>query len=261
MSVLNGSRVNTSTQGDPEPMVLLIHQSGGDMSRIHDYLERAAFRVRRATSYPAAIGMTRSCHPDVIVLQTDATDSGLQLMREILSERAVPVIILAPADHSDPVQALELGADDHMINPPALPELAARARGAARRSRQRVRRVGALELDAQSRHARASNRRLSLTPTEYSILEFLAQTPGHAVTHHDLVQAIGAPGEGSTSKLVPRISRLRLKLSAAGVNEPFITSVRGVGYRLDTWHRANNVPQSLLAPAPAVRQGGKKWVT
>ncbi len=190
----------------PEPMVLLIHQHGSDMSHIHTYLESAAFRVRRATSYPTAVGMARCCHPDVVVLQTDTTDNGLQLMRQILSERAVPVIILAPADHSDPVQALEHGADDYMINPPALSELAARARGAARRSRQRVRRVGELELDAQSRHARASNRRLSLTPTEYSILEFLAQTPGHTVTHHDLVQAIGGPGENSTSKLVPRIA-------------------------------------------------------
>ena len=150
--------------------------------------------------------MARSCHPDVVVLQTDTTDNGLQLMRQILSERDVPVIILAPADHSDPVEALEHGADDYMINPPALPELAARARGAAAPLMRRVRRVGALELDAQSRHARTSNRRLSLTPTEYSILEFLAQTPGHTVTHHDLVQAIGEPGGNSTSKLVPRIS-------------------------------------------------------
>ncbi len=264
MSVIDDRRDRTSMQGRPEPMVLLIHQSGSDMSRIHDYLEREAFRVSRAKSFPIAVFMARSCQPDVVVLQTETTDNGLQLMRQILRERAVPIIIVAPPGHADPVKALEHGADDYMVNPAALPELAARARAAARRawrSADRVRRVGALELDAQSRRVRASNRRLSLTPVEYSILECLTQAPGQVVTHDDLVRATEKLGGHSTASLGSRIQRLRMKLAAAGVHEPFITAVRGIGYRLDTtWSQrgpkrspASASTEPLLSAAPLHR--------
>ena len=213
-----------STQRDLTPLVLLTRRSGGDMSSIHDYLEREAFRVRSANSDPGAVGLARTCHPDVVVLQADATDNGLQLMSQILSEVAVPVIIVAPRDHADPVEALNQGADDYLVEPVALPEIAARARAAVRRSNRlatrRVRRVGALELDGRARHASTRDHRLSLTPSEYSILDFLARTPGQVVTRDDLVQAMGEFTANATATVGQRVRRLRSKLSAAGVDEP-----------------------------------------
>jgi two-component system response regulator AdeR len=135
------------------------------------------------------------------------------------------------------VTALEQGADDYVIEPAVPSELAARARAAVRRTRRTarrgVRRVGSLELDGQARHARTQGRRLPLTPLEYTILEFLARTPGHVVTHHDLVQAMRTCEADCTAALGQRIQRLRYKLAGGGVSAPFITAVRGVGYRLD----------------------------
>ena len=100
------------------------------MPGIRAYLEREAFRVRSANSDPGAVVLARTCQPDVVVLQADGTDNGLQLMSQILSEVAVPVIIVAPRDHADPVEALNHGADDYLVEPVAFPEIAARARAA-----------------------------------------------------------------------------------------------------------------------------------
>jgi DNA-binding response OmpR family regulator len=208
------------------------------MSGIHDYLEHEAFQVRRAEAYRGVVALARRCHPDIVMLQADATDNGLELMRQILSEVAVPVIIVAARDSADSVEALDHGADDYIVEPAALPEIAARARAAVRRSKRlpsrRVRQLGALELDGRSGHARTGNRRLSLTPAEYMILEFLSRTPGQVVPRDDLVQAMGECKANSAAALGQRIRRLRDKLVAAGVDEPFISVVHGVGYRLDT---------------------------
>lgn len=236
-SMPNSSPISTAAQRDLTPLVLLVHRSRSDMSGIQDYLEREAFRVRRAMSGPGAVALAKRCHPDVVLLQADALDNGLQLLRQILTEVAVPIIIMAARDSAEPAEALDHGADDYVIEPAALPEIAARARAAVRRSKRlpcRVRRVGALELDRRAWHARAGNRRLPLTPSEYTILELLAQTPGQVVTRDDLIQAMGQCKANYAAALGQRIRRLQSKLSAAGVNEPFITTVRGVGYRLDT---------------------------
>jgi DNA-binding response OmpR family regulator len=220
------------------PRLLLLYRRGSDMSAIHDYLEHKAFQVRRAETDPGVVALARRCHPDVVVLQTDATDNGLVLMRQILSEVAVPVIIVAARDGVDSVEALDSGAEDYIVEPAALPEIAARARAAVRRSKRlpnrRVRQVGALELDGRAGHARTGNRRLSLTPSEYMILEFLSRTPGQVVRRDDLVQAMGSCKANSAAALGQRIRRLRAKLAAADVHEPFISVVRGAGYRLDT---------------------------
>jgi DNA-binding response OmpR family regulator len=229
--------IRRSPKRDEQPLVLLIQRSGNDASGICDHLEGDAFRVRRASRDPGAVVLASRCRPDVVLLQTDAIDNGLELMRQILREVAAPVIIVAAGDNSDSVAALECGADDYMVEPAALPEIAARARAAVRRTTRRpegrVRQLGALELDRPARRACAGNRRLSLTPSEYTILEVLSRTPGQVVTHDDLVRAIGECKANSVAALGQRVRRLRSKLSAAGVNTPFITAVRGVGYRLD----------------------------
>jgi DNA-binding response OmpR family regulator len=229
--------IRRSPKPDERPLVLLIQRSGDDASGIFDHLERDAFRVHRASRDLGAVALATRCHPDVVLLQADATDNGLELMRQILREIAAPVIIVAAGDDADSVAALDCGADDYMVEPAALPEIAARARAAVRRTKRlpeaRVRQLGALELDRPARRAHAGNRRLSLTPSEYTILEFLSRTPGQVVTHDDLVRAMGECKANSVAALGQRVRRLRSKLSAAGVNTPTITAVRGVGYRLD----------------------------
>lgn len=233
----NDNPVRRPPQRDGWPLLLLIPRSGDDASGIFDYLERDGFRVRRAR-HRGAVALASRCRPDVVVLQTDEMDDGLELMRQILSDVAAPVIIVAASDNADSVEALDRGADDYMVEPAALPEIAARTRAAVRRAkrlpRRRVRQLGALELDGRTRRARTGNRSLLLTPSEYTILEFLSQTPGQAVTHGRLAQAMGQSKANSVAALGQRVRRLRSKLSAAGVDKPLITAVHGVGYRLDS---------------------------
>jgi two-component system response regulator AdeR len=237
-SVLAEHWVDNSSPPDVRPLLLLIQRSGGDVSTLSADLERDAFRVLRVVHEASAVEFARRWRPDVVVLQVDAADPGLRLLSQLIHEGRAPVIVMAPGDQADPVAALEQGADDYVTEPAVPSELTARARAAVRRTRRtarpRVRRVGALELDGQARHARTHGRRLSLTPMEYTILEFLARTPGDVVTHHDLVQAMRACEADCTAALGQRIQRLRYKLASAGVRAPVITAVRGVGYRLDS---------------------------
>jgi DNA-binding response OmpR family regulator len=235
--MLSDSPISRLAQRMDTPSVLIVYR-GNDVFGLHAYLERAGFRVRRVNSDSGAVMFARKYHPDVVVLQADATDNGLRLMRQILSELAVPVIIAAAGDCAEPVEALDNGADDYIVIPAALHEIAARARAAVRRSKrlpnQEIRRqVGALELDGRTRDAYTDARRLSLAPSEYRILEFLARTPGHVVTRDDLIRAMGERHANPATALGQRVRRLRSKLTAAGVGEPSICVVNGVGYRLD----------------------------
>jgi DNA-binding response OmpR family regulator len=160
---------------------------------------------------------------------------GFELVRRLRrGSNATPVLIVTARDAvSDRVGALDLGADDYLVKPFALPELAARCRALIRRSKSASNpdvAVGPLRLDIARRETRVNTRAVELTRREWAILECLALHAGQVVAKDRLQQAISTWEDGITTNAVEvYISRLRGKLG----EEVAIRTVRGLGYRLD----------------------------
>jgi two-component system OmpR family response regulator len=143
-----------------------------------------------------------------------------------------PVILLTARDQlADRVAGLDAGADDYLVKPFALEELAARVRAQARRGAaagaSRVR-AGEVEVDVSARGAWRAGARVELTAREWAVLEALALRAGRVVTKADLERLVlGADADVASNALEVHVSALRRKLG-----RELIETVRGLGYRL-----------------------------
>jgi two-component system response regulator QseB len=145
---------------------------------------------------------------------------------------ATPVLLLTARDAlSDRVQGLDCGADDYVVKPVHLEELAARLRALLRRAEghaEGVTRVGALELMPSARSARLDGVPLDLSAREYALLEVLAGQPGRAWSRAQLEGAVYGWGEEVASNAIEvHVHHLRRKLGAG-----WISTLRGIGYAL-----------------------------
>ena len=144
----------------------------------------------------------------------------------------VPVLILTARDAvADRVKGLDHGADDYLVKPFSLEELAARIRAVVRRHAGRaepVVSVGGLTLDPSARKVRCRGREVPLSAREFSLLEALAERPGIALSRAQLEERLYGWGEEISSNSVEvHVHNLRKKLG-----EGVIRTVRGVGYAL-----------------------------
>jgi DNA-binding response OmpR family regulator len=225
--------------GAVQPLLLLIGLSNDLSSTWGDFLDRCGFRVPPDEDGGTVAATVRRNRPDVVVLDLSSTgDLGLQVITDIHHEASVPIIVTAEAAEVDPVSALSLGADDYMPQPVSLPELAARARAAVRRSQRDRPRVvppaTALDLNRDLREVCANGRRIRLTPLEFRLLDYLARAPERAFARDHLVEAVYGGAAGCLSATVDHhIQGLRKKLRAAGISRPSISTVRGFGFRLE----------------------------
>jgi two-component system copper resistance phosphate regulon response regulator CusR len=160
--------------------------------------------------------------------------SGFVVLRQIRSRRpGLLVLILTARDAlEDRVAGLDTGADDYMVKPFAIAELAARLRALLRRGvpREPVLRVGGLELDTIKRTARRAGRSIDLTRKEYALLEYLMRHAGRPVTRSLLIDRIWGPHFESLSNVVEvHVNSLRAKVDR-GFPVALIHTVRGTGY-------------------------------
>jgi two-component system, OmpR family, copper resistance phosphate regulon response regulator CusR len=165
--------------------------------------------------------------------------SGLETLRA-LRERHIetPVLILTARDGvDDRVLGLDLGADDYLVKPFALPELLARIRALFRRGRpsEALRLKAAdLELDLVTRHAVRGSRSLDLTPREFDLVEYLLRHQGRLVSREMLAHEVWKEPRRATpldNVIDVQMTRLRKKVDADAC-ERLIHTVRGVGFVL-----------------------------
>ena len=162
---------------------------------------------------------------------------GFELCRRIREAGIwVPVLMLTARDEvGDRVRGLDAGADDYLVKPFSLLELAARLRALARRDDRRrpaVLSEGDLQLDPASKRARRAGTELQLSPKEFSLLEFFLRHPGVVLTRSQIIEAVWDFAYDGGSNVVDQyVNYLRRK-----VDTPFgchdIETVRGMGYRL-----------------------------
>lgn len=163
--------------------------------------------------------------------------SGLAIVRELRSEGIhTPVVLLtALGSVEERVTGLTAGADDYLVKPFAFAELMARIDAVCRRSGTRpapTMQIGDLCLDLATRRVIRDGVEIDLTPTEFSLLEFLMRHAGQLVTRKMLCEHLWeSDWEGSTNVIEVHINRLRGKLDRA-FNKPLIQTVRGRGYAI-----------------------------
>jgi DNA-binding response OmpR family regulator len=165
--------------------------------------------------------------------------SGLEIL-QTLRQRHIetPVLILTARDGiDDRVRGLDLGADDYLVKPFALPELLARIRALLRRGRPSdVFRLKAadLELDLVARRAVRGERLLELTGREFELLEYLLRHQGHHVSREMLARDVWREPRRATpidNVIDVQMTRLRKKVDTDGTVR-LIHTVRGVGFVL-----------------------------
>ncbi|MFP5380246.1 MAG: winged helix-turn-helix domain-containing protein, partial [Vicinamibacteria bacterium] len=145
----------------------------------------------------------------------------------------MPVIILTARDSvTDTVTALDSGADDYMAKPFQIEEVLARLRALIRRAAGHASpelAAGALRLDPRRARVSVDGRPVALTGHEFRVLSYLMHHRGRVVSQTELTEHIYAHGADRDSNTVEVfVARLRRKLGG-----PYITTVRGFGYRLD----------------------------
>ena len=161
---------------------------------------------------------------------------GFEVLRRLRAEgRSMPVLILTARDAvDDRVRGLDLGADDYMTKPFAMPELAARVRALVRRGQSQIgprKTHGPLVLDTSARRAWLNEAPLELAAREWAVLEVLLARVEKVVSKESIIQAVASWGEElSHNAIEVYVSRLRAKLEPAGIR---IRTVRGFGYLLE----------------------------
>ena len=204
-------------------------------------LELENFRVFEADSAERGLLEARTHKPDLLIVDLGLPDrDGIEVITGVRSWSPVPIIVLsARSDESDKVAALEAGADDYITKPFGARELAARVQVALRHSASAgaagaVLKIGVWSIDLKARTARDdSGRELHLTPTEYRLLEVLAQHIGLVVTHRTLLQQAWGPGSAQqTHYLRVYMKQLRAKLEPDPSRPRWLLTETGVGYRL-----------------------------
>ena len=208
---------------------------------IKAYLEKEGFTVVTAEDGTAALEAARSRHPDLIVLDLMLPGiSGWDVCREVRKDSNVPIIMLtARDDTTDKIVGLELGADDYVTKPFDPKELVSRVRAVLRRSAGRETagtslNVGDISIDVEKRLVRRGERAIDLTPIEFDILRLMASAPGRVYSRMQLLDEIqGDAYEGYERTIDSHIKNLRRKLGTDSGQPGHISTVYGVGYKLE----------------------------
>ena len=165
--------------------------------------------------------------------------SGLEILQALRQRRiGTPVLVLTARDGvDDRVLGLDLGADDYLVKPFALPELLARIRALLRRGRPAdVARLKTadLQIDLVARQASRGSRMLDLTVREFDLLEYLLRHQGHLVSREMLAREVWKEPRRATpidNVIDVQMTRLRRKVDVDG-GPRLIHTVRGVGFVL-----------------------------
>src|SRR5437016_3964818 len=205
------------------------------------YLAREGYQIETVSDGALALARFGQVKPDLVVLDIMLPNvDGLTICREIRKLSQVPIIMLTARDEvTDKVVGLELGADDYLTKPFHPQELVARAKALVRRARiepdqPKLVRAGKLEVDIERHEVRHGSERVQLRPKEFDLLTLLARHPGRVFQRSELLDpARGYDFPGYTRTVDVHVQQVREKLAAAGVAEPAIQTVWGVGYKLD----------------------------
>jgi DNA-binding response OmpR family regulator len=230
--------------------IALIEDDADLYSLLKYNLEKEGFVMVGSQTGKDAVDLFRRERPDLVILDIMLPDSdGLEIckrLRTIPELSHLPVIFLtARASETDRILGLELGANDYIVKPFFIRELIARIKIQFRSQQNptRVLKTGALELDRNSCRVLIHGEELSLTATEFRLLEFLMSRPGVVFSREQLLDAVWGHDRAVTDRTVDvYVLRLRQKVERDPASPTLIRSVRGFGYSFDAGAGAGAAP-------------------
>lgn len=201
-------------------------------------LEREKYEVQSFSDAPEFWKKYSKSKPDLILLDIMLPgEDGLQVLSELRAgEKKIPVILLTARDSEfDKVTGLDMGADDYIVKPFGMMELAARIRNVLRRcfdegtNDEKVIRTGDIKIELSRHTVSVNGREISLSFKEYALLTELAEAAGKVVTRESLYAKVWGGFYGESRTLDVHIRNLRTKLGDEGKR---ILTVKNIGYRI-----------------------------
>lgn len=218
--------------------VLVVEDEHTIARNLVEYLEARGHPVDIAYDGPAALLQLAQHTFDVVVLDLGLPRlDGQQVLQQMRARLGLntPVLVLTARDALASKQAcFEAGADDYLLKPFALAEVAWRVLALHRRARGQVvsecLRAGPLSLDRRTREVRVGETLVRLTPRSMQVLELLMRDPGRVMPRTEMEQALWPDDPPDSDALRSQIHLLRRALAAAGYEG--LDTVHGVGWRL-----------------------------
>lgn len=205
-----------------------------------DYLTEEGFEVDTAYDGDAALNKALANQYDLLILDVMMPNrNGFDVLRELRAQSLLPVLMLtARGDDVDSIVGLELGADDYLAKPSNPRVMVARIRAILRRAETHNgnERADQIALDdivmhTGSRTVVCGNNPISMTSTEFSVLDVLLREAGNIVTKASLSErALGRKLSRYDRSLDMHVSNLRRKLGPQPDGQERIKTVRGIGY-------------------------------
>lgn len=208
-------------------------------------LQLEGYEILSASNGQQALEQIEQKVPDLVLLDVMMPKmDGFTVCSKVREFSAVPIIIVtARGQDQDKVRGLDLGADDYLTKPFSVDELLARVRAVLRRSEintrdasvglQSIMTTGDLAIDYSQHLVSLAGNEITLTPTEYRLLAYLAQNSGRVVTQDLLLDHVWGPEYlGESHMLQVNINRLRHKIESDPAHPHYILTKVGVGYSL-----------------------------
>ena len=219
--------------------ILVVDDEPNIIGTVAPLLRSKGYDVLTAMTGRAAIETQERDSPDLVVLDLGLPDiDGVDVCVAIRRSSGIPILVLsARGAERDKVRALDAGADDYVTKPFGAEELLARIRAALRRvdptapvSEPIVR--GGLVIDRARFRVLRNGEEVRLTPKEFELLTYLAQSPGRVLTHRTILKAIWGPHAGDQPEhLRVLVGALRRKIEPNPASPKYILTEPWVGYR------------------------------
>ena len=230
----------------PVPRILVVEDEPDIAALIAYQLTREGFRVETAGTGPEALQSVARDLPNLVVLDRMLPGlSGDEILRRLKEEAgtsSIPVLVLtAKREQEDRIKGFELGADDYLTKPFSPRELFLRVQAILRRVQEagvsaggRILKAGPVRMDLGSHQVTLDGEELSLTPTEFRLLQALMERRGRTQSRKQLLEKAWDVEPGASERIHTRtvdmhVRRLRSKLGETG---EWIETIRGFGYRL-----------------------------
>ena len=222
--------------------VLVVEDESSYSEALSYVLHKEGFDVAVAETGPDAITEFERSGADIVLLDLMLPGlSGTEVCRRIRQTSSVPIIMVSAKDTEvDKVVGLELGADDYVTKPYSPRELVARIRAVLRRGAPddiddgAALEAGRIRMDVERHLVTVDGESVQLPLKEFELLEYFLRNVGRVLTRGQLIDRVwGADYVGDTKTLDVHVKRLRAKIEQDPAEPVALTTVRGLGYKLD----------------------------